>query len=64
MIFDWKKEFDEKKLQAVVNKMAIIAGKDYGASVDEQNDWLKMPLDEAYNDIEKFVDIKKEEQND
>ena len=59
-----KKEFDEKKLQAVVNKMAIIAGKDYGASVDEQNDWLKMPLDEAYNDIEKFVDIKKEEQND
>ncbi|MCT3140803.1 translation initiation factor, partial [Lactococcus lactis] len=25
---------------------------------------LKMPLDEAYNDIEKFVDIKKEEQND
>ncbi|MCT0038795.1 translation initiation factor, partial [Lactococcus lactis] len=23
-----------------------------------------MPLDEAYNDIEKFVDIKKEEQND
>ena len=44
--------------------MAIIAGKDYGASIDEQNDWLKMPLDEAYNDIEKFVDIKKEEQND
>jgi len=59
-----KKEFDEKKLQAVVNKMAIIAGKNYGASIDEQNDWLKMPLDEAYNDIEKFVDIKKEEQND
>ena len=59
-----KKEFDEKKLQVVVNKMTIIAGKDYGASVDEQNDWLKMPLDEAYNDIEKFVDIKKEEQND
>ncbi|EQC86495.1 hypothetical protein LLT1_11630, partial [Lactococcus cremoris subsp. cremoris TIFN1] len=22
-------------------------------------DWLKMPLDEAYNDIEKFVDIKR-----
>ena len=70
-VYNWKKicegckkEFDEKKLQVVVNKMTIIAGKDYGASVDEQNDWLKMPLDEAYNDIEKFVDIKKEEQND
>ena len=54
-----KKEFDEKKLQSVVNKMVSIAGKDYGASIDEQQYWLKMPLDEAYNDIEKFVDIKK-----
>ena len=44
--------------------MTIIAGEDYGASIDKQNNWLKMPLDEAYNDIEKFVDIKKEEQND
>ncbi|MEY8514510.1 Sak single strand annealing protein [Lactococcus taiwanensis] len=55
-----KKEFDEQKLQVLVNKMVSIAGKQYGATLDEQKNWLKIPLDEAYNAIESFVDDKKE----
>jgi Uncharacterized protein conserved in bacteria len=55
-----KKEFDEPKLKALVNKMTSIAGKNYGASVEAQKAWLTMPLEEAYNDIEEFVEIAKE----
>lgn len=59
-----KKEFDEPKLKAVVEKMVGIAGKDYGATVEEQKEWLSMPLVEAFNDIENYVDVKKGEAND
>lgn len=59
-----KKEFDEPKLRAVVEKMVGIAGNDYGATVEEQKEWLSMPLVEAFNDIENYVDVKKGETND
>lgn len=54
------KEFDEAKLKVVVEKMVGIAGKSYGATIEEQKEWLSMPLDEAYSDIENFVEVKKE----
>lgn len=59
-----KKEFDEPKLKAVVERMVGIAGKSYGATVEEQKSWLSMPLVEAFNDIENYVEVKKGETND
>lgn len=55
-----KKVIEEAKLKLVVEKMATIAGQQYRATIEEQKGWLAMPLDEAYNAIESFVDAKKE----
>ncbi|WP_242531358.1 translation initiation factor [Lactococcus sp. LG592] len=44
--------------------MVGIAGNDYGATVEEQKEWLSMPLVEAFNDIENYVEVKKGETND
>lgn len=53
------KEVDETYMYSVVERMAAKAGKEFGATIEEQNTWLSMPLDEAYRDIEEFIAIKR-----
>ncbi|WP_242328062.1 Rad52/Rad22 family DNA repair protein [Lactococcus lactis] len=53
------KEVDEAYMYGVVERMAARAGKEFGATIEEQNTWLSMPLDEAYRDIEEFIAIKR-----
>lgn len=54
-------EINEETMKNMVEKMAAFADREYGATIDEQNLWLSMSLDEAYNDIEKYVEVKKAE---
>lgn len=54
-----QKEVDEAYMYSVVERMAAKAGKEFGATIEEQNTWLSMSLDEAYSDIEEFIAIKR-----
>lgn len=58
------KEYTEEEFKVLVDKMVGSAGASFGASLAQQKKWLELPLEDAYQSIEKYVTEKKEDNND